>query len=110
MEKLFVYGTLAPGKPNHYVLEDVPGNWSPASIRGQLHNQGWGADQGCPGVIPKDDGEPIQGFIFSSPELAANWEKLDAFEGEEYRRVKVNVETEDGQTIEAFVYALNLDG
>ncbi len=26
---LFVYGTLAPGRPNEHVLVEVPGRWSP---------------------------------------------------------------------------------
>lgn len=31
-EHLFVYGTLAPGRPNAHVLAEVPGTWRPATI------------------------------------------------------------------------------
>ena len=46
MERLFVYGSLAPGRPNAHVLAEVPGSWEPASVKGRLRAEGgawrWG--------------------------------------------------------------------
>lgn len=33
-ERLFVYGTLAPGKPNEHVLAGLTGDWVAASVKG----------------------------------------------------------------------------
>ncbi|MEM9605682.1 MAG: gamma-glutamylcyclotransferase family protein [Pseudomonadota bacterium] len=104
---LFVYGTLAPGKPNHPVVSDIDGSWEQASLRGQLHDEGWGAASGCPGIVPDPAGDPVAGWVLLSAELTAHWTRLDAFEGEGYTRVPVTVETPDGRTLGAEVYALN---
>lgn len=106
-EQLFVYGTLAPGRPNAHILADVKGIWIPATIRGYLHEQGWGATLGYPAVIPHADGDLVKGFIFRSKELAQHWQRLDEFEGEHYQRVSVPVEDEHGEQSIAYVYALN---
>ncbi len=52
MEHLFVYGTLAPGRPNEHILADVPGTWQSAIVFGTLIDEGWGAELGYPGIIP----------------------------------------------------------
>lgn len=41
--RLFVYGTLAPGRPNEHVLANLPGEWEPATVNGRLLQAGWGA-------------------------------------------------------------------
>ena len=38
MERLFVYGTLGPGRPNEHILLKIGGTWQPASVR--LANSG----------------------------------------------------------------------
>ncbi len=45
-ERLFVCGTLAPGRPNAHILAEVPGSWEPASVTGTLRAEGWGAAMG----------------------------------------------------------------
>ncbi|MEM9555290.1 MAG: gamma-glutamylcyclotransferase family protein [Acidobacteriota bacterium] len=107
MERLFVYGTLAPGKPNHSLLEGIPGHWEPATLRGRLLDEGWGSDLGFPGIVPSDDEEEVEGFVLSSEHLAEHWSMLDEYEGTGYKRISVLVKTERGERIEAFVYALN---
>ena len=107
MERLFVYGTLAPGKPNHGVMEGIPGNWVAASVKGKLLEEGWGIEHGCPGIIPSDEEEEVEGFLFSSVHLAEYWPMLDEFEGTGYSRVLVSVTADLGEKIEAYVYALN---
>ena len=106
MQRLFVYGTLAPGQANHKLLESVAGSWEPATLKGNLINEGWGADMGCPGIVPATDGNNVEGFVFSSIDLANQWTMLDDFEGEGYKRVFVKVRVNGTHDVEAFVYAL----
>ncbi|RDZ28576.1 gamma-glutamylcyclotransferase family protein [Lysobacter silvisoli] len=106
-DRLFVYGTLAPGRPNAHVLADVPGQWEPAQMRGRLLAEGWGAAAGYPGIVLDESAEPVDGLVFSSPELAAHWARLDEFEGEGYRRVPAVALLHDGRQVEAYVYELS---
>jgi gamma-glutamylcyclotransferase (GGCT)/AIG2-like uncharacterized protein YtfP len=51
-------------------------------------------------------GDVIQGFLFSSGELADHWAMLDAFEGEAYVRVSTEVMLDENRTVEAYIYTL----
>jgi gamma-glutamylcyclotransferase (GGCT)/AIG2-like uncharacterized protein YtfP len=51
IDRLFVYGTLAPGRPNEHILANVAGEWEPASVTGRLLEEGWGAAAGYPGMF-----------------------------------------------------------
>ncbi len=106
MERLFVYGTLAPGRPNHGVLKDISGCWEKATLKGVLLDEGWGSELGCPGIVPSDAGEEVEGFVFSSSDLSKHWTMLDEYEGAGYERVSVIVTTESGEKLKACVYAL----
>lgn len=105
-DRLFVYGTLAPDKPNAHMLADVPGHWEPACVRGTLLPEGRGAAAGYPGIIPDARGETVRGLIFSSDRLAAHWARLDAFEGDGYERVVVSAMLQDGRFVNAYIYRL----
>lgn len=106
-QRLFVYGTLAPGRPNEHVLAALGGTWTPATVKGRLEQQGWGAGMGFPGLVLDADGDDIGGFVFAAEQLAGFWETLDEFEGEQYRRVRVEVSLHDGSSVEADVYVLS---
>jgi len=106
LHRLFVYGTLAPGKPNERVLRGVDGSWEEASVRGTLHPEGWGAALGYPGVVLHEDGDEVPGLLFTSSRLGEHWDRLDAFEGEGYVRVEVTARLRDGRECPAHVYAL----
>lgn len=106
LEHLFVYGTLAPGRPNAHVLSHLAGSWQEASIRGHLVQAGWGSAQGFPGVIVDASGPVVEGFVLSSHELQDDWKRLDAFEGREYERVTTQALLPDGRTIQVHVYQL----
>ncbi|MEO5821673.1 MAG: gamma-glutamylcyclotransferase family protein [Vicinamibacteraceae bacterium] len=105
--RLFVYGTLAPGRPNAHVLASVPGEWEPARVTGTLVPEGWGAAAGYPGIILDGDGGDVPGFLFSSEALAGHWTRLDAFEGDGYVRVLTRVIRQGGTAVDAYVYALS---
>ncbi|MEP7041927.1 MAG: gamma-glutamylcyclotransferase family protein [Dokdonella sp.] len=109
-DRLFVYGTLAPGRPNEHVLAEVHGTWEPAAVRGTLHQQGWGAAVGYPGIVLDERGSEVEGLLFSSEELAAHWTRLDEFEGEGYARMLVRAELKNGTVVEAYIYTLSAKG
>lgn len=106
MESLFVYGTLAPGKPNHHELAMIDGEWQSAIITGHLVEQGWGASMGYPGIVPCESGNQVKGFVLSSQELTEHWPRLDDFEGEGYERVLIKAMLSNGSEIDAYVYAV----
>mgnify|MGYP000875887835 CR=1 FL=1 len=105
MERLFVYGTLQPGKANAHILENIGGEWQPGYVTGTYYNSGWGAAMGFPGLVLDKCGERVPGYIFISDNLAAHWTMLDEFE-DGYDRVAVDVVTGDGGYVRAWVYQL----
>ena len=105
-ERLFVYGSLGPGRPNEHVLAEIGGTWEAASVKGHLSERGWGAEMGYPGLVLDEAGPEVEGFIFSSDHLHAHWERLDAFEGSEYRRVTVRAHRPEAEPLDAQIYVL----
>jgi gamma-glutamylcyclotransferase (GGCT)/AIG2-like uncharacterized protein YtfP len=101
--RLAVYGTLAPGKPNHHKLDGLGGDWGDGTIRGRLINKGWAAEGGYPALILDPEADDIDVQVFSSRDLPAHWARLDAFEGEDYRRVAVDVAI-GAANVEAWIY------
>ena len=90
--RLAVYGSLAPGRGNHRELAGLAGEWRDGRVRGWLVESGWGAAQGYPGLRPDPEGPEVDVQVLISPDLPGNWQRLDAFEGEEYERVVVTVD------------------
>jgi gamma-glutamylcyclotransferase (GGCT)/AIG2-like uncharacterized protein YtfP len=88
---LAVYGTLAPGQPNHHVVEPLGGEWTGGVIEGDLFPEGWGAILGYPAFRPRAGGPAVPVRVLTSPGLATAWPDLDSFEGPEYRRILVPV-------------------
>src|ERR671912_2696094 len=78
---LAVYGTLAPGQPNHHVLAPFGGEWTDGLIEGDLLPMGWGADLGYPGFRPRIEGDTVAVQVLSAPLLASAWAHLYRFEG-----------------------------
>ncbi len=101
--RLAVYGTLAPGEPNHHQLSALEGIWRDGQVTGWLVAEGWGAALGYPALVPDPAGGTIAVKLFESAELPQHWHRLDAFEGEGYRRVPIVVETDSG-AVEASIY------
>ena len=106
IQRLFVYGTLAPGRPNEHVLSEIGGSWEAATVTGKLYPKGWGAEMGYPGIVLDEHGNEIQGFLFSSEKLSDHWVRIDDFEGESYERVLTVVKLKDNRTVNAYIYTL----
>ncbi|WP_159716006.1 gamma-glutamylcyclotransferase family protein [Geminicoccus flavidas] len=104
-EWLATYGSLAPGEVNHHQLAGLTGRWMTGTVRGRLMEAGWGAALGFPGLVLDPSGEEVPVHLFHSPELPDHWPRLDAFEGDGYRRVVAQLETADGP-VEAWIYVL----
>ena len=106
VERLAVYGTLAPGRPNAHVLADVPGRWIVGTVRGVLCAAGWGAELGFPGVVLDPHGPLVEVHVLESAVLTDHWARLDAFEGPGHRRMFTIVRTSTGGEIAAQIYTL----
>lgn len=106
MERLFIYGTLGPGRPNEHIMQRIGGTWKAGSIKGRIIKKGWGAEMGFPGLVVDEAGEDIKGHVFVSANLPQHWQFLDDFKGVEYQRTLTTVKLTEGGTTEAFVYAL----
>jgi gamma-glutamylcyclotransferase (GGCT)/AIG2-like uncharacterized protein YtfP len=106
LHRLFVYGTLAPGRPNEHVLSGVRGTWQQGSVRGHLVQDGWGAEQGFPGIVVDESANLVAGYLLTSEALDREWDRLDQFEGSQYQRVLAKVQLDGGQVVEAYVYQL----
>ncbi len=101
-QRLFVYGTLRPGEPNHHVLEPMGGQWVSASIQAGLVQ----LEQGIPGIHLNPNGARVPGFLLISDALCYEWSRLDKFEGQDYcRLLTIANMTNDTQEI-VNVYAL----
>jgi gamma-glutamylcyclotransferase (GGCT)/AIG2-like uncharacterized protein YtfP len=106
MEKraLFCYGTLQ----SPLVIKAVTGqayagqeatlhNWARFRVRGSEY----------PGIVPKEE-SVVSGKVYWDLDETA-MEKLDAFEGDKYERVIVEVTMPDGTCVEAYAYAIKDD-
>lgn len=100
---LATYGTLGPGRSNHHLLDGLRGDWRTGSVRGKLLEPGWDPASNFPGLILDPAGDEVELQLFRSTDLPDHWPRLDAFEGEDYRRVVTQVRTADGE-VDAYIY------
>jgi gamma-glutamylcyclotransferase (GGCT)/AIG2-like uncharacterized protein YtfP len=106
IERLFVYGSLGPVRPNAHVMRAIGGSWEAAIVTGKLRQAGWGAAMGYPGIDLNEHGHKVDGFLFTTKNLSSNREVLDAFEGKASERVLTKVKRNDGTTVDAYIYRL----
>ncbi|MDE2663434.1 MAG: gamma-glutamylcyclotransferase [Gemmatimonadota bacterium] len=90
--RLAVYGSLLPGENNHHHVATLVGRWVEGTVEGTLHDRGWAARQGYPGFVHGGSGDRVAVKVLESPGLTDAWDRLDAFEGEAYRRILAPVE------------------
>jgi len=103
--RLAVYGSLAPGRPNHHQMNGLSGRWIKGTVRGRLLQEGWGAELGYPGIVLDPGGPTVGVQLFESPDLSDHWSRLDEFEGPGYRRTVTAVSTAEGD-LPASIYVL----
>ena len=60
---------------------------------------------GYPGLVLDPQGSAVDVHLLESPELPEHWDRLDAFEGSDYRRVVARVSTADGD-VPAWIYVV----
>ena len=106
MDKIFVYGTLKLGEKNSYLLERIGGEWIEATVKGSLHEEGWGSKFGCPGIKVDEKGQIVRGYVFRSDKLEENISFFDEFEGGEYKRTITDITLKNGLTTKAYIYQL----
>lgn len=96
--RLIVYGSLAPGEVNNFVVAGLEGTWERCVIRGHM-----GRIQGFKAFKYDPQGEEFSVWLFTSPLLPEKFPDLDDFEGEEYQRIIIPAQVDD-RVIMAYVY------
>ncbi len=104
VNRLAVYGTLAPGESNHHMVESLSGRWRAATVRGHRFDAVWRGMGGYPGFVVDPTSEELDILVFESDELVSYWPALDEFEGPGYRRRGAEVRLESGEAVTAQVY------
>lgn len=79
------YGSLAPGGTNHGELAHCPGTWWQGTVTGHRAERQW------PVFTFTERGPRVPVWLLHSRELPTQWQALDAFEGDDYRRILVPV-------------------
>jgi gamma-glutamylcyclotransferase (GGCT)/AIG2-like uncharacterized protein YtfP len=87
-DELFVYGTLVPGGTSWDVIAASVLGVRPATVAGRLYDTGRGYPAATFG---RRDDELVHGVVLTLLVDGTLWERLDAFEAEEYERVVVRV-------------------
>lgn len=96
--RLILYGSLAPGEVNNFLLAGLEGSWERCVIRGHM-----GLYRGFKVFKYDPGGEAHQVWLFSSSILPQKFPELDDFEGDEYERIIVPALVE-GRVILAYIY------
>ena len=101
MDRLFVYGTLRPGQRAWHLLAPHARADAPAWCAGTMV----AFDAGYPGVVLPGTTR-IVGELVELVDPAAAFAVLDAYEGEEFTRVRATVDRAEGRC-EAWIYVLS---
>lgn len=96
--KLIVYGSLAPGGVNAFLLAGLVGEWHPCRIRGRM-----GTYLGFKSFRYEPQGPEHPAWLLESEELPRIIPELDDFEGEAYERRIIPAQVQ-GRWVKAQVY------
>jgi gamma-glutamylcyclotransferase (GGCT)/AIG2-like uncharacterized protein YtfP len=97
--RLIVYGSLAPGGANDFMLAGLSGEWRPCRIRGRM-----GAYLGFKSFRYDPQGPEHPAWLLESADLPRIIPELDDFEGEAYERRTIPARV-DGRWVMAQIYA-----
>ena len=97
--KLIVYGSLAPGGVNAFMLAGLSGEWHPCRIRGRM-----GTFRGFKSFRYDPQGPEHPAWLLTSPALPGIMPELDDFEGEAYERRIIPARVNGGWVL-AQIYA-----
>lgn len=106
--RLAIYGTLAPGQPNHRVVAHYGGSWAQGTVEGTLCSAGWGAAFGAPALVWQPGESRVPVHLLEAEQLESAWSTLDDFEGTDYLRILVPVDLRE-ETQVANLYALRAE-
>ncbi len=108
-KRLIVYGSLAPGGPNHGLLAELDGEWTKGWVTGELLERGWSAAMSYPALRWCPEGGEIEAHLLVSDDLPRFWRRLDDFEGLEYNRIWAPFLAPDGEVSVGNLYAMECD-
>lgn len=108
---LIAYGSLMPGKSNHHLVDDIQGEWITGTIQGHVVNPHWEMHGGYP-VLSLDrslEQTSVPVAILLAEDMNDWWDRLDYFEGDEYKRVMTKYQGYDGSQGRGWIYVSMLD-
>jgi len=103
-DRLFVYGTLRSHQPAHNLLGPNVRRLDAAITSGTL----WALPAGYPGFLQGIG--TVHGEVVWLNDIATTFDRLDAYEGNEYARVTCAAVLSSGQPTSAWIYVLSDPG
>ncbi|MEO1316125.1 MAG: gamma-glutamylcyclotransferase family protein [Pseudomonadota bacterium] len=104
--RLATYGTFPPGRENHHVVATIGGAWHQGWVEGRVRPALRGRWQGFSGFEPAPGGPRLDAFLLEAPALPQHWDRLDAFEGDAFRRLVIDFHLAGGGVLPAQIYVL----
>lgn len=107
--RLFVYGTLKPDCENNYILKEIGGAFTKATLFGFTFDKKWERKTGYPGLIASHTKSHVEGYLFTSANLEHSWSIIDNFETNMYNRIEIVIKLINNLQITAYTYIINPD-
>ena len=107
--RLAVYGSLAPGRPNHAHVAGLGGRWIPGEVRGRLVEAGWAPPSATPRSSSTPTARRSASRFWCRPTYPPTGPGSTTSRGPGYERVLTTVRTTTGE-VEAYIYVLSAAG
>lgn len=102
LDRVFLYGTLRAGQAARSLIGEYIRESEPAALTGRLY----AFDDGYPGVVLERGGGRIFGEVVVLADASAVFALLDAYEGDDFQRVRTEAELEEGGRVPTWCYVL----